>query len=226
MPSALAPSGSPATGTVALVLTCMTETPTAAAPIRALLAGATGVVGREVLQRLLDDPQVGAVLALVRRPLALQHPKLQVQVVDFARLPPLPPVDEAYLALGTTLAAAGSQAAFRAVDLDLNLAVARAALAAGATRLGLVSAAGADARSRAFYNRVKGELEDALRALAPPTLVLAQPSLLLDDRRQQGQPARLGETLAIPLARWIGPWVPGRYRPVHGDQVEIGRAHV
>lgn len=189
------------------------------APVRALLAGATGVVGGELLQCLLDDPQVGSVHVLVRRPLALQHPKLHALVVDFARLPPLPPVDEAYLALGTTLRTAGSQAAFRAVDLDLNLAVARAALAAGATRVGLVSAADANARSRAFYNRVKGELEDALRALAPPTLVLAQPSLLLDDRRQQGQAARLAETLAIPLARWIGPWVPGRYRPVHGAQV-------
>ncbi len=197
----------------------MTDTPTASTPVRALLAGATGVVGRELLQRLLDDPQVGSVHALVRRPLALQHPKLHPLVVDFARLPPLPAVDEAYLALGTTLAAAGSQEAFRAVDLDMNLAVARAALAAGATRLGLVSAADANARSRAFYNRVKGELEDALRALAPPTLVLAQPSLLLDDRRQQGQPARLGETLAIPLARLIGRWLPGRYRPVQGAQV-------
>ena len=136
----------------------------AAAPVRALLAGATGVVGGELLQCLLDDPQVGSVHVLVRRPLALQHPKLHALVVDFARLPPLPPVDEAYLALGTTLRTAGSQAAFRAVDLDLNLAVARAALAAGATRVGLVSAADANARSRAFYNRVKGELEDALRA--------------------------------------------------------------
>src|SRR5581483_6669242 len=77
-------------------------------------------------------------------------------------LPPLPPVDEVYLALGTTIKVAGSQAAFRAVDYDANLAVARAALAAGARRCGLVSAMGADAKSKVFYNRVKGELEEAL----------------------------------------------------------------
>src|SRR5215204_7109444 len=122
------------------------------------LAGATGLVGRAVLKGLLADESVTAVHALGRREPGIIHPKLTPHVVDFKALPPLPPIDEIYLALGTTIKAAGSQAAFRAVDLDANLSVARAALAAGAKRAGLVSAMGADAKSsRVFYNRVKGE---------------------------------------------------------------------
>src|SRR5690606_17391283 len=137
--------------------------------------------GQAVLQGLLADDSVAAVHALGRRKLGFEHPKLISHAVDFAALPPLPPLDEAYLALGTTIKVAGSQEAFRAVDYEANLAVARAARAAGARRLGLVSAMGADARSSIFYNRVKGELEDALTALGFSTLVIARPSFLAGD---------------------------------------------
>src|SRR5688572_1122936 len=119
-----------------------------------LVAGASGLVGRAILQGLLADDTVAAVHTLGRRPPGTQHPKLSAHTVDFGSLPPLPRVDEVYLALGTTIKVAGSQAAFRAVDLDANLAVARAAHAAGARRLGLVSAMGADSQSSLFYNRV------------------------------------------------------------------------
>src|SRR5262249_37303434 len=157
------------------------------------LAGATGLIGSLMLQALLADPGVARVLVLARRPLEAAHSKLRVDVVDFARLRALAPADEAYLALGTTIKIPGSQAAFRAVDLDANLAVARAAVAAGARRIGLVSAVGAKADSSVFYNRVKGELEDALKAMALDALVIAQPSLLLGDRKALNQPARFGE---------------------------------
>ena len=123
----------------------------------ALVAGATGLVGRALVQGLLADDAVAAVHVLARRALAFQHPKLTVHLVDFAALPALPPTQEVYLALGTTIKVAGSQPAFRAVDFDANLAVASAARQAGAKRLGLVSAMGADARSAIFYSRVKGE---------------------------------------------------------------------
>jgi uncharacterized protein YbjT (DUF2867 family) len=126
------------------------------------IAGATGLVGREMLQGLLNDDSVTAIHALGRRPVGVRHPKLTSQVVNFAALPLLPPVDEVYLALGTTIRVAGSQEAFRAVDFAANLAMARAAFTAGARRAGLVSAMGTDVRSRIFYNRVKGELEEAL----------------------------------------------------------------
>jgi uncharacterized protein YbjT (DUF2867 family) len=185
----------------------------------ALVAGATGLVGGQILKALLEDGRVAAVHALSRRPLNLVHPKLQVHIVDVGRLPALPQADEAYLALGTTIRVAGSQAAFRAVDLDANLAVARAAAAAGVRRVGLVSAAMANAASPTFYNRVKGELEDALKAMDFTALVIAQPSLLLDYRDGLDQPPRLGERMAIPLAKLLAPLLPGAYRPVHARAV-------
>ena len=184
-----------------------------------LLAGATGLVGGLILQALLTDEAVSTVHALSRRPLSLRHPKLQVHIVDFASLPALPPAEEVYLSLGTTIRVAGSQAAFRAVDLEANLAVARAALAAGVRRVGLVSAAGANARSSVFYNRVKGELEDGLKAMDLSALVIAQPSLLLDYRDGLQQPPRLGERIAIPIARLLAPLLPGVYRPVRARAV-------
>lgn len=185
----------------------------------ALVAGATGLVGREILAGLLADPAVAQVHALVRRPLPTSHPKLHAQVVDFAALPALPPVDEAYLALGTTIKVAGSQAAFRAVDFDANLAVARAALAAGCRRLGLVSALGADARSGVFYSRVKGELEDALAALDTDALVIARPSMLAGDRPALGQPERPGERWALRVSGLLGPLLPAAVRPVQARDV-------
>ncbi|OAE51573.1 nucleoside-diphosphate sugar epimerase [Achromobacter insolitus] len=186
---------------------------------RVLLAGASGLVGGRILQALLMDRTVAKVHALGRRALPVSHPKLQVHVVDFGNLPVLPPADEVYLALGTTIKVAGSQEAFRAVDLSANLATARAAYAAGARRAGLVSAVGANSQSSVFYNRVKGELEDALKALGLTALVIAQPSLLLDYREGLQQPPRIGERIAIPVAKLLAPLLPSAYRPVRAEAV-------
>lgn len=186
---------------------------------KVLLAGATGLVGGLILQALLADRTVSAVHALSRRPLNVHHPKLQVHIVDFSCLPVLPQADEVYLALGTTIKVAGSQVAFRAVDLEANLAVAQAAFEAGARRVGLVSAAGANAKSSMFYNRVKGELEDALKAMDLTALVIAQPSLLLDYRDGLQQPTRLGERISIPIAKLLAPILPDTYRPVRARAV-------
>ena len=186
---------------------------------KAAVAGATGLVGSYILQGLLADASVSEVHALVRRAPAVAHAKLTVHIVDFRRLPPLPPLDEVYLALGTTIRQAGSREAFRAVDFDANLAVARAAAAAGATRAGIVSAMGADARSRVFYNRIKGEVEEALDALHFQTLVIARPSLLIGDRAPLGQPARLAESMANRIGAVFNPLLPARYRPVEAARV-------
>jgi uncharacterized protein YbjT (DUF2867 family) len=183
------------------------------------LAGATGLVGRAILEGLLADSSVAAVHALGRRDPGVSHPKLTPHVVDFAALPQLPRLDEVYLALGTTIKAAGSQAAFRAVDFDANLSVARAALDAGARRAGLVSAMGADAKSRIFYNRVKGETEEALAQLAFEGLVIARPSLLVGDREALGQPGRLGERVATVFSRLLRPLIPSNYRAIAAPDV-------
>lgn len=186
---------------------------------RLLVAGATGLVGSHLVRDALEDRSVGVVHALVRRPLNLAHPRLAVHVVDFAKLPALPEADEVYLALGTTIRQAGSEAAFRAVDFEANVAVARAALSAGASRVGLVSAMGADARARVFYSRVKGETEDAIAALAPGTLVIARPSLLAGERSALGQPPRFGERVGLAIGRLAGWALPADYRPVEARRV-------
>ena len=194
----------------------------AAAGRTVLVAGASGLVGRAILQGLLADDSVAAVHALGRRPLELQHPRLRFHQVAFddpAALAALPALDEAYLALGTTIKVAGSQQAFRAVDFDANYAVAKAAFAAGAKRLGLVSAMGADARSRIFYNRVKGELEEAVGALGFEGLVIARPSFLAGDREALGQPVRGGEKLALRVSRWLRPLIPDNYRSIAAADV-------
>ena len=185
----------------------------------AIIAGATGLVGREILAGLLADRTVVAVHSLGRRAPAIQHPKLTVHVVDFAALPVLPPADEVYLALGTTIKVAGSQAAFRALDYDANLAVATAALAAGARRAGLVSAMGADANSKIFYSRVKGELENALAQMPFEGLVIARPSMLVGNREALGQPTRRGEELASALGKVLGFLIPANYKPVEAAAV-------
>lgn len=184
-----------------------------------ILAGATGLVGRAILEGLLADRTVVAVHTLGRRATAIGHPKMTAHIVDFALLPSLPPADEVYLALGTTIKVAGSQSAFRAVDHDANLAVATAALAAGATRAGLVSAMGADANSKVFYSRVKGELEDALAQRPFEGLVIARPSLLVGNREALGQPTRRGEVLGFALGKALDFLIPSNYKPIDAAAV-------
>ncbi|MET0312719.1 MAG: NAD(P)H-binding protein [Burkholderiaceae bacterium] len=191
-----------------------------------LVAGATGLVGREILRSLSTDDSVAAVHCLVRRPVAPSppaHPKVTFHTVDFTALPALPAADEVYIALGTTIRDAGSEAAFRAVDLDAVAATAVAARAAGASRCGLVTAMGADTGSRIFYSRVKGEAEAAVRAAGFEQLVVARPSMLIVEgsRTALGQRERAGEKLVTPLMRLAAPLIPANYRAV--SPVDVAR---
>lgn len=218
-----------------------------------LVAGATGLVGQAVLAALLAadpdplatkntapasaapgealPPEVHALYALGRRPPGTAHPRLHLHAVDFAALgakpavPTLAHVDDVYITLGTTIAAAGSQQAFRAVDHDAVIATARTALAAGATRCGVVTAMGADAHSRIFYNRVKGEVEQALKGLGFTTLVIARPSLLLGERQALGQAARPAESLSIKAFKLLDPLIPANYRARPGADVARALVH-
>ncbi len=191
-------------------------------PRSALLAGATGLVGRELLPLLLTNPRYTRVQVLVRpssSPIK-PHAKLKVQTVDYRDLPAdLPHIDDVYVALGTTIKTAGSNEAFREVDFDFVLATARAARAAGAQRIAVVSAIGADSNSRVFYNRVKGDMQTAIAAIGFETVVLAQPSLLLGDRAALGQPARPGEVWATRLIGPVMGLVPKAVRPIQAAAV-------
>ena len=189
---------------------------------RVLLAGASGLVGRELTALLLQTPATVALHLLLRRPDPglPRDPRLVVHAgVDFAALPDLPALDDAYIALGTTIKVAGSQAAFRAVDFDAVVNTARAAQAAGAERIAIVSALGADAGSGIFYNRVKGEMQTAVAALGIRCVIFAQPSLLVGDRAALGQPTRSGEVWATRLLGPLMGLVPASVRPIEAHTV-------
>lgn len=184
---------------------------------RLLLAGATGLVGDATLRRALGSTRVQQVVAPTRRPLA-PHPKLLNPVVDFDALPADADwwrVDAVACALGTTIRDAGSRDAFRRVDHDYPLAIARHAHAHGATTFALVSAMGADIRSRVFYSRTKGELEEALAGIGFTSLSLLRPGLLGGERKQH----RGGERLALRVMGVLDAVLPARYRIVPADRV-------
>ena len=186
----------------------------------ALIAGASGLVGRELLQQLLAAAEYDRVIALGRRPLAVTHPKLTQVTADFAALDQVAAdlrCDDAFCCLGTTIRAAGSRAAFRAIDHAAVLAFAWAAQRGGARRFFAVSALGADAGSRIFYNQVKGETEDALLVLGFSTLAVFRPSLLLGRR----VPARPGERIMAAILWLAEPLLFGRLRKYRAIEAAV-----
>ena len=183
------------------------------------VAGGTGLVGTRLVARLLARDDVDRVVAVVRRPPATGHAKLDARVVEsFARdelddaLPK--DLDDAYCALGTTMKKAGSRDAFRAVDHDAIVAFANAARAKGARRFLLVSSIGADPRSMTFYLRVKGETEDDVRAIGFDALHAMRPSFLAGERKD----ARAGERIGLAISGVLKPLL-GRYGPIDADLV-------
>jgi uncharacterized protein YbjT (DUF2867 family) len=194
----------------------------AAAGRTAVVAGATGLVGRELIIRALRERRYARVVALTRRPLPLKDSRLEEVDAAYGRLPAVlngvtngdGPLD-VYCCLGTTIRAAGSEEAFRRVDHDYVLALGRWARTAGAHRMVVISALGADPGSRVFYNRVKGETERDLAALGLASLVIVRPSLLAGDRAE----FRVGERLALIATRPLRALLPARVRPIAAADV-------
>lgn len=187
----------------------------------ALIAGASGLVGRYLLDQLLGSPDYARVVAVVRRPLDVEHPKLVEVVARFDALEQLPePLrgDDAFCCLGTTMRQAGSREAFQAVDQGAVLAFAWAAQRGGARRFALVSSMGANPASRFFYARVKGETERALQVMGFAALDLFRPSLLVGPRSDYRFGERLSAAgLALSRPFLIGPW--RKYRAIHAATV-------
>lgn len=180
-----------------------------------LLAGGSGLVGQCVTSLLLADARCDRFYSLLRRPAPDGVVRIPLEKLEEELLPP---VDVVCIALGTTIKKAGSQEAFRRIDHDLVVSVARRARQSGARRCVLISAAGADASSSIFYNRVKGEAEDSIRDLKFEQTVLLRPSLLLG-KREEFRPA---ETVGRLLSPLISPLLLGplrRYRPIHAEIV-------
>jgi uncharacterized protein YbjT (DUF2867 family) len=180
-----------------------------------LLAGATGLVGARALEALLEANDVSRVLAVTRRPLQREHSRLANRIVQFEKIEAqLKGVtcDAALCALGTTRRRAGSQERFRAVDVDAVLAFARTAQAAGARRFVVVSSAGADPRSRNFYLRTKGEMEEELEGIGFESLDILQPSFLMGWRAEM----RPLELLALAFMPLVGPLLGGKFAVYRG----------
>ncbi len=187
----------------------------------ALVLGASGLVGGHLLRHLAADARWSRVVTLGRRPLATAGPTHEDHVVDFDRLgeqAELFACDDLFCALGTTIKQAGSQAAFRRVDLGIPVEVARLAHAAGAAQMLLVSALGADPDSRVFYNRTKGEAERAVEGVGFEAVQIARPSLLAGDRGHVRWGERIGLAVLSPLAPVLrGPL--SALRPTEADDV-------
>ncbi|EMR02100.1 oxidoreductase [Cesiribacter andamanensis] len=197
-------------------------------PRTALVAGASGLVGKHLLELLLEDPRYGTVQVLTRRKLKKQHPRLEQLVVDFDALDqhaPFTGVQDVYCCLGTTMKKAGSKEVFRKVDYVYPLALARLAAQGGAEQYLLITAMGANKGSLFFYNRVKGEVEEAVSKIPNyKSIHIFRPSLLLGDRKED----RLGEDLAGRVTKLLRPLMVGPfrpYRPIKARDVARGMLH-
>jgi uncharacterized protein YbjT (DUF2867 family) len=189
---------------------------------KALVVGATGVVGRELVNELCQDKSVEQVIVLARRELSVQHKKLKCHVVDFNQpdtWQQLVNADSVYCALGTTLKQAGSKEAQRRIDLELPLAIASAAKKNGVNQFALVSSVGANANSNSFYLATKGQLEQQIKDLEFNKLTIVKPSVIKGVRPE----FRLGEHVGIWLLS-LFKWLPiiNRYRPITGNMVAKG----
>lgn len=181
---------------------------------RAVVVGATGLVGAELLRRLLADERFFSVVVLGRRPTGVSHPKLSEHLVDFAApgsWAHLVTGDVLFSALGTTRRAAGSRRAQREVDHGHQHRVAAAARRHGVDTCVLVSSAGASPRSRLFYSRMKGELERDVEALGFSRTCFLRPGLLDGERRER----RPGERFLLRVLRPLSPVLPPSARPIH-----------
>jgi uncharacterized protein YbjT (DUF2867 family) len=188
----------------------------------AVIAGTTGLIGQQLVHLLLHDEDYARVIVFVRKRISLEHDKLEQRIIDFDKLEAS--VEEGlqgsyvYCVLGSTIKKAGSQEAFRKVDYEYPLSLGRLSAKAGAAQYSIVTAMGANIRSKIFYNQVKGQTETALKELNLSALHIFRPSLLLGDREE----SRTGEKIASAIAKmlpfiWVGPLA--AYKPIHVQTV-------
>lgn len=187
--------------------------------MKAIILGATGLVGSKLLSKLIHDSHFTEIISFSRRPLDLTHPKLK-QIVsplkDFDHGQELfHEVDALFCCLGTTIKKAGSQKAFKAVDYDLPLMAAQVFKKNQGKHFLIITAVGSDPESPFFYNKTKGQLEQALKDLNLKRLSLIKPSLLLGERAD----SRFFEGLGQIIFPILNPLIPGKYKAVSAEDV-------
>lgn len=183
---------------------------------KALVLGATGLIGQSLTNQLIANDLYENILLFVRKPSGFTHPKIVERIVDFNNLEGIKlGVDQVFCCLGTTIKTAGSKEAFRNVDFALALHFANLAQKEKVELYAIVTAMGANADSKIFYNRVKGEIEEAIAALNMKSFGIFRPSMLLGDRKE----ARLGEKIGKLVMRAIDFITPDKYKAIHVDQV-------
>jgi uncharacterized protein YbjT (DUF2867 family) len=190
----------------------------------ALIAGSTGLVGSQLLHLLLASDRYTLVKALTRKPLDIQHSKLIQIITDYRNLRSLEEeliADDVFCCLGTTMAKAGSKDKFKEVDYVFPLLLAEMAVKNRASQFMSVSALGADAGSSIYYNKVKGELEDALTKLPIPAIHIFRPSLLLGDRGEK----RAGEDLAKAFYKIFWFLIPDKYKAIESAKIAKAMLH-
>lgn len=182
----------------------------------AVVIGATGLVGSSLVQQLLNDDAFDRVRILVRRAVNLQHPKLEICITDFSNYEQyqqqLGTGDCIFCCIGTTMAQVkGDKALYRTIDFDIPVNAARFGKAAGFQQYLLVSAIGANSKSRFFYPRLKGEVEDVIAGFEFNSFHVFRPSFLLGNRKEQ----RMGERIGIALFRILQPLIPSQYKGIN-----------
>lgn len=187
--------------------------------MKAIILGATGLIGRELLTLLLDTVECTEVHVVHRRSSSIQHPKLHWHTVDLndsSQWSSLITADVLFNAMGTTIKKAGSEKAMINVDVSIPNEVAKIAKSNGVKTMISVSAAGANAKSKIFYNKIKGQLEEHVRNLAFDHTCIIRPSLLTGDRQE----SRLGEKIMEPIMQFLA-FIPflKKYRPIEGKDV-------
>jgi uncharacterized protein YbjT (DUF2867 family) len=186
--------------------------------MKAMIAGATGLVGQQLAQLLIESNTYEQILLLARKPIPDINPSVLQIVYDFDKgEPSLPKVDHVFCCLGTTIAKAGSKEAFTKVDRDYPKSLAKATKEKGATLFCIVTAGGANVKSAVFYNRVKGEVEAELSTMNFDHLGIFRPSMLLGDRKENRPLEHAGQVVMT----YLDFLIPKRYKAIHVRKVAL-----
>ncbi|MDP4185619.1 MAG: NAD(P)H-binding protein [Bacteroidota bacterium] len=190
---------------------------------KALLVGASGLIGGQLLELLLNDEYYSEVEIWLRKPTGISHPKLRERIIDFSTITDIPSVeiDHLFCCIGTTIKKAGTQDAFRKVDFEYVVNLAQLAERSTCSKFIVISSIGADSKSSNFYLRVKGEMEETVRSTRIPGIIIIRPSLLLGKRRE----FRLGEKIFQFLMPSINHLLIGKLKKYRGiESLNVAKA--